>query len=75
MVSYIKEMSEDQKIRELCQAREKYECRLTSEYNRGARDLLIAMVRDGEITLESAAKRLDMTEEELRKLINKKDIF
>lgn len=31
--------------------------------------LLIAMVKDGEITVESAAKRLNITKEEFQKML------
>ena len=38
MVTHIKELSEDERIRLQCQAREDYERRLLGEYNRGTRE-------------------------------------
>ena len=38
MVTHLKELSEDEKIRQQCAARDDYERRLIGEYNRGERD-------------------------------------
>ena len=76
MVSQIRELSEDEKIRQQCAARADYESRLVSQYNQGIKQgiaqgkyqLLFALYRDGEITIESASKRLNITAEEFLKL-------
>ena len=76
MVSQIRELSEDEKIRQQCAARADYESRLVSQYNQGIKQgieqgkyqLLFALYRDGEITIESASKRLNITSEEFLKL-------
>ena len=45
--------------------KKKYEYTLREEGRMEARtELLIALIHDGEITIESAAKRLDMTPEQ-----------
>ena len=38
MVTHLKELSEDEKIRQQCAARDDYERRLIGEYNRGERE-------------------------------------
>ena len=85
MVTYIRELSEDEKIRQQCQAREDYERRLIGEYNRGnregeergekrgiqlgSRSMLINLVKSGDISIERAADKLGMSSDEFAKLI------
>ena len=47
MVLQLKELSEDEKIRQQCQAREDYERRLIGEYNRGQRDGELRGIQQG----------------------------
>lgn len=48
--------------------KKKYEYTLREEGRlEGRIEVLIAQIQDGEVTIESAAKRLDMTPEEFKK--------
>ena len=81
MVSHIRKLSEDERIRLQCEAREDYERRLIGQYKQGMNagieagreegkiDLLIAQVKDGLISIDNAAKYLGITQDEFRKRI------
>ena len=81
MVSHIRKLSEDERIRLQCEAREDYERRLIGQYKQGMNagieagreegkiDLLIAQVKDGLISIDNAAKYLEITQDEFRKRI------
>lgn len=77
MVSHLKELSEDEKIRQQCEARADYESRLTSQYNRGRNDgidegrkeTLVALVRDGALDVSVAARTAGMSEDEFKKMM------
>lgn len=77
MVSHIRELSEDERIRQQCAARADYESRLVSQYNRGIREgmsqgleqgksqgrmaAILESVRDGDYNAERGAEKLGMT--------------
>lgn len=77
MVLKLKELSEDEKIRQQCQAREDYERRLVGEYSRGQEDgiqqgtstTLVDLVNKGIITVEISAEQMGVSVEEFKKLI------
>ena len=82
MVSHIKELSEDERIRLQCQAREDYERRLLGAYRRGTREgiqqgkcmLLVELVDNGSITVDTAASMLDMSVEDFKASLNDKKL-
>ena len=75
------QMSEEEKIREQCFAREDYERRMSSMHasgfnqglelgiSQGRISQLVALVNDGLLSLANAASSANMTEEDFSKLL------
>ena len=67
MVSHIRELSEDEKIRQQCAARADYESRLVSQYNQGVRQGIEQTKKNA---AEKFAAAFNITTEEAMAILN-----